>query len=94
MELSAGKTVTFNSLERKSSEKIYNPVGSYRTNFTVPENWDEKAIILRFGSISGYARVFVNGKEAGMTKASKTPAEFDITDLLQVGGKPTCSAGF
>ena len=69
----------------KSSEDIYNPVGSYRTNFTVPENWDDKEVILHFGSISGYARVFVNGKEAGMTKASKTPAEFDITDLLQKG---------
>jgi beta-galactosidase len=84
-ELNAGKTVTINSAERKSSEEIYNPVGSYRTNFTVPENWDENAVILRFGSISGYARVFVNGKEAGMTKVSKTPAEFDITDLLQKG---------
>lgn len=84
-ELNAGKTVTMNSAERKSSEEIYNPVGSYRTNFTVPGNWDEKAVILRFGSISGYARVFVNGEEAGMTKVSKTPAEFDITDLLQKG---------
>ena len=84
-ELNTGKSVSLNSAERKSSAEIYNPVGSYRTTFTVPENWDKKAIILRFGSISGYARVFVNGKEAGMTKASKTPAEFDVTSLLQKG---------
>ena len=63
----------------------YNPVGSYRTTFTIPENWEDKEVILSFGSISGYARIYVNGKEAGMTKASKTPAEFDITDLLQKG---------
>ncbi|MEO2128416.1 MAG: glycoside hydrolase family 2 TIM barrel-domain containing protein [Christiangramia sp.] len=63
----------------------YNPVGSYRRTFSVPENWNDKEIILHFGSISGYARIFVNGKEAGMTKASKTPAEFDITSLLQKG---------
>ncbi|WP_028374983.1 glycoside hydrolase family 2 TIM barrel-domain containing protein [Leeuwenhoekiella sp. MAR_2009_132] len=63
----------------------YNPVGSYRTTFTVPEGWSDKEIILSFGSISGYARIFVNGKEVGMTKASKTPAEFDITSFLQKG---------
>ena len=48
----------------------YNPVGTYRKTFTVPENWGTKEVMLHFGSISGYARVFVNGKEAGMTKAS------------------------
>ncbi|MBK0369266.1 glycoside hydrolase family 2 TIM barrel-domain containing protein [Flavobacterium agrisoli] len=63
----------------------YNPVGSYRKTFTVPENWDNKTIILHFGSISGYAQVFLNGKEVGMTKASKTPAEFDVTPFLKKG---------
>src|SRR5690606_11058576 len=40
----------------------YNPVGSYRKIFTVPENWNGKEIVLHFGSISGYARIFLNGK--------------------------------
>lgn len=63
----------------------YNPVGSYRKTFTVPDSWDDREVILHFGSITGYARVFLNGKEVGMTKASKTPAEFDISDFLQKG---------
>ncbi|GEL10725.1 beta-galactosidase [Flavobacterium glycines] len=63
----------------------YNPVGSYRTKFTVPENWNSKEVILHFGSISGYARVYLNGKEVGMTKAAKTAAEFDVTPFLQKG---------
>ncbi|MEH6407082.1 MAG: glycoside hydrolase family 2 TIM barrel-domain containing protein [Leeuwenhoekiella sp.] len=84
-DISAGATVNINSPQQKNSEEIYNPVGSYRTTFTVPKGWSDKEIVLRFGSISGYARIFVNGKEAGMTKASKTPAEFDITSLLQEG---------
>ncbi|MXN90907.1 DUF4981 domain-containing protein [Flavobacterium sp. Sd200] len=63
----------------------YNPVGSYRKTFTVPESWAGNNVVLHFGSISGYARIFVNGKEAGMTKASKTPAEFDITKFLKKG---------
>lgn len=63
----------------------YNPVGSYRKKFTIPENWKGKEIILNFGSISGYARIFLNGKEVGMTKASKTAAEFNITNFLNKG---------
>lgn len=84
-ELSPGQTINLNSVNGENGDEIYNPVGSYRRTFTVPEDWDDKEVILRFGSISGYARVFVNGKEAGMTKASKTPAEFDITPLLKDG---------
>lgn len=61
----------------------YNPVGSYRRTFTIADSWKDKEIILHFGSISGYAKVFLNGKEVGMTKASKTPAEFNITSFLQ-----------
>lgn len=63
----------------------YNPVGTYRTTFTVPADWDDKEVILHFGSISGYARVFLNGNEVGMSKVSKTPAEFNITNYLQDG---------
>ena len=42
----------------------YNPVGTYRTHFSVPEKWNGRNIVLHFGSITGYARIFINGKEA------------------------------
>jgi beta-galactosidase len=63
----------------------YNPVATYRRTFQVSDSWKDKEIILHFGSITGYAKVFLNGKEAGMTKASKTPAEFNITSFLKKG---------
>ncbi|MDW7691938.1 glycoside hydrolase family 2 TIM barrel-domain containing protein [Flammeovirgaceae bacterium SG7u.111] len=62
-----------------------NPVGTYRKTFTVPEGWGDKEVILHFGSISGYAEVYVNGEKAGMTKVAKTPSEFDITEYLKEG---------
>lgn len=62
-----------------------NPVGTYRKTFAVPENWSERETIIHFGSISGCAFIYVNGKKVGMTKASKTPAEFDITPFLKSG---------
>ncbi len=62
-----------------------NPVGTYRKAFTVPESWDGREVMLQFGSITGCAFVYVNGQKVGMTKASKSPAEFNITRYLQKG---------
>ncbi|MEP7376994.1 MAG: glycoside hydrolase family 2 TIM barrel-domain containing protein [Chitinophagaceae bacterium] len=62
-----------------------NPVGTYRKTFTIPETWDGKEVLLHFGSITGYAKIYVNGEEIGMTKASKSPAEFNITNRLKKG---------
>lgn len=64
---------------------IDNPVGTYRTEFSVPEEWSNHEVMLRFGSISGYARIYVNGRQVGMTKASKSPAEFNVTKFLRSG---------
>tara|TARA_R110000796_G_scaffold104102_1_gene213704 strand:- start:47917 stop:51084 length:3168 start_codon:yes stop_codon:yes gene_type:complete len=63
----------------------YNPVGSYRTTFEISKDWKDKEIVLHFGSISGYAKVYLNGNEVGMTKASKTAAEYAITPFLNEG---------
>ncbi|RZK40055.1 MAG: DUF4981 domain-containing protein [Pedobacter sp.] len=62
-----------------------NPVGTYRKSFTVPENWKDQETFIHFGSISGCAFIYVNGKKVGMSKASKTPAEFNITPFLKSG---------
>ncbi|MBO0357958.1 DUF4981 domain-containing protein [Hymenobacter sp. BT186] len=62
-----------------------NPVGSYRRTFTVPATWAGREVMLNFGSISGYAVVFVNGQRVGMSKVAKSPAEFDITKYLKPG---------
>ncbi len=62
-----------------------NPVGTYRKEFTVPAAWKGKEVILHFGSITGCAFVYVNGQKVGMSKVSKTAAEFNITSLLKPG---------
>ena len=62
-----------------------NPVGTYRKEFVVPAGWSGKEVMLHFGSISGCAFIYLNGKKLGITKAAKTPAEFTITPLLHKG---------
>lgn len=62
-----------------------NPVGSYRTEFTVPESWAGRRIMLQFGGVMSAMYVWVNGEEVGFSKDSMTPAEFDITPYLRPG---------
>ncbi|MCB0641063.1 MAG: hypothetical protein KDC44_05460, partial [Phaeodactylibacter sp.] len=63
----------------------YNPVGTYRKSFELPKHWQDKAVILNLSSVSGYARIFVNGQEVGMTKVAKSPSEFEVTKYLKSG---------
>jgi len=62
-----------------------NPTGSYLTTFTIPENWNNRRIFLHFGGVKSAFYVWVNGREVGFSKDSKTPAEFEISSFLQPG---------
>ena len=62
-----------------------NPVGSYRTEFTVPENWDNREVFVRFGGVYSAFYVWVNGKKVGYSEDSKDPAEFNVTKYLKPG---------
>lgn len=62
-----------------------NPVGSYRRDFDVPENWIGKRIYLEFGTINSGGYVWVNGAPVGYSQGSKLPAEFDVTPFVQAG---------
>jgi beta-galactosidase len=61
------------------------PIGTYRKTFTVPASWDNQEVFLNFGSIAGAATIYLNGHKLGYSKASKTPAEFNITPYLKSG---------
>lgn len=63
----------------------YNPVGSYKRTFTIPETWTGKEIILHFGAVSSAMNVWVNEQFVGYSEDSKTPAEFNITKFLIEG---------
>ena len=65
--------------------EIHRQRGIYRTNFTVPQNWDGKNIFIRFNGVRTGYNFYVNGKFVGYSEDSFTPAEFDITKFLQDG---------
>ncbi|WP_431123726.1 glycoside hydrolase family 2 TIM barrel-domain containing protein [Flagellimonas flava] len=61
------------------------PVGFYRTNFTIPANWDNNKVVIHFGGVTSAFYLWINGKKVGYSQGSRLPAEFDITDYLQEG---------
>ncbi|RBL89653.1 glycoside hydrolase family 2 TIM barrel-domain containing protein [Chitinophaga flava] len=65
--------------------KEENPVGSYRRSFQLPVSWKGKQTWLHIGAANAFVYVWVNGKYAGFSKDSKTPAEFDISAYVQPG---------
>lgn len=63
----------------------YNEVGSYRRNFTIPQDWDGKRVVLCLEGAISFYYVWLNGELLGYNQDSKTPAEWDITDKLKKG---------
>ncbi len=63
----------------------YDPVGSYRTTFTVPNDWDGREVYIHFGGVKSAFYIWVNGKEVGYSQGSMTPAEFNLSPYLKKG---------
>ncbi len=63
----------------------YNPVGSYRRDFEIPDTWDGREIFIHFGAVKSAMFIWVNGKKVGYSQGSKTPAEWDITKYVKPG---------
>jgi beta-galactosidase len=62
-----------------------NPVGSYRTEFTVPQGWRGRQVFLHFDGVDSAFYLWVNGEKVGYSQDSRTPAEFNITRYLRPG---------
>ena len=63
----------------------YNPIGSYRKPFTLPDDWQGKKVFLHVGAAKSSLDVWLNGEKVGFSQGAKTPAEFDLTPFLQAG---------
>lgn len=77
------RSVRQNDIPKISHE--YNPVGSYRTEFTIPEDWKEKEVFIHFDGVKSAFYIWINGMKVGYSQGSMTPAEFNITKYIQKG---------
>ena len=57
----------------------------YRRNFTLPDHWQGRRIILHFGAVSRFAVVSVNGQEVCMNENAYLAFSADVTGALRHG---------
>ena len=69
-----------------------NPTGCYRTELELPAGWQGRRIVLHFGGAESLLYVYVNGQSVGLSKDSRLPSEFDITQFVVFGKKNIVSA--
>lgn len=65
--------------------KARNEVGSYRREFTIPEDWDGKEVFIHFDGVDSFFYLWINGRYVGFSKNSRNTASFNITGYLVKG---------
>jgi beta-galactosidase len=68
-----------------TAAKEPDPVGSYRTTFTIPRNWDGREVFVHFDGVASALYLWINGQKVGYSQGSRTPAEFRISQYLKPG---------
>lgn len=66
-------------------KKEPNAVGSYRREFTVPDDWKDKEVFIHFDGVYSAMYLWVNGKKVGYSQGSNNDARFDITRYVIPG---------
>lgn len=74
---------SYNDLLTDMEEKEHVGYVWYETTFAVPAGWDEKRIMLRFGSAAHHAICWINGREMIRHKGGFLPFEADITKIVK-----------
>ena len=82
--------VTCGGLDREGNyrDEPRHTIGWYRRIVSIPENWGDRRVILKFGAVDWETTVWVNGNQIGTYENGYLPFEFDITDAL-TPGEPT-----
>ncbi len=72
--------------EQLSELGLMNYIGKiwYQRPFTIPTILKHKKLLIRFGSVDFYAKVWINGELVGENKGGYLPFEFDITSFVNV----------
>jgi beta-galactosidase len=78
-----------NGPEPPKVPREYNPVGSYRHDFDIPANWQDREVFIHFGSVKSAFYLWINGEMLGYSQGSKLPAEFNISSHIRPGSKNT-----
>ncbi len=73
------------SAERGIGERIREDSVVYERTFQVPGTWKGRNVLLNFGAVDYFCRVWVNGQCVGSHIGGQTPFSFDVTRCLNWG---------
>lgn len=62
-----------------------NPVGSYRRDFELPEDWRGRRVFVSFEGVDSAFFLWINGQKTGYSVNSRNTADFDITKYCKPG---------
>jgi hypothetical protein len=65
----------------------YKGTAWYQRTISVPEDWSNKRVILKFGAVDWEAKVWVNDNFVGQHEGGYSAFEFDITDFMKFDGE-------
>ncbi len=68
-----------------NAPSVHNPVGSYKTTFSVPKEWKDREIFVSFQGVESAFYLWINGNFVGYSEDSFTPSEFDVTEHVRQG---------
>lgn len=83
-------TSTYSVMADRPSDWSYNnnmknPVGSYRKEFTLPADWSNRDVFIRFNGAGHGYYLWINGNQVGYSEDSYLPSEFNISKYIQPG---------
>ena len=62
----------------------------YRKEFTLPESFEGKRVILHFGAVDYFSTVYINGQSIGEHKGGYSSFAFDISKYIKEGTNTIC----
>ncbi len=71
---------SYNDITQESALRDHVGWVWYRKSFFVPSAWTEKRMVLRFGSVTHHAHVWVNGRYVTSHRGGFLPFECDLSD--------------
>ncbi|MCR5837226.1 MAG: beta-glucuronidase [Lachnospiraceae bacterium] len=74
---------SFNDLFTNAEDREHVGYVWYEREFVIPKSWDDKRIVLRFGSATHHAYVYVDGVQVTFHKGGFLPFEVELTDIVE-----------
>lgn len=72
----------FQSKESKIHEEKFHDYVWYKRKINLPKEWREEQVILHFGAVDYYTKIYVNGMYIGEHTGGHTSFSFDITEAV------------